>query len=284
MGGAKKKIGRRRKRTVGRPAAGFTIDGDLMHKTFAQVQHESGTAHCVRAAGLTDKWEEYTGMLQQRGLYLYDKKTTKGCPAAKFPSARALPCTKTKWMECFHTDGAWLREHLWVSGRHSKVHKRGFVHLGHRYFRGEFKPAEHPQLIMWVLFWRNPLLKVVYSYGLGVKATRDIPLEDGEQKVLAYGLPDSHDGERYKGLTVDFHDGSPRSVFGPFALFNGACKEHANCGIFILKKNSPFFPAWLDPAAYLAVIMLVKPVKAGEELVADYQLDDDDECTECQVD
>ena len=41
MGGVKKKVGRRRKRTVGRPAKGYTIDGALIRKGFAQVQHES---------------------------------------------------------------------------------------------------------------------------------------------------------------------------------------------------------------------------------------------------
>ena len=99
--------------------------------------------------------------------------------------------------------------------------------------------------------------------------------------VLAQPLVE---GDILKGLTVDFYDGSPRSVFGPFALFNGACKDHANCGISLLKSKDPFFPAWLEPDTSLAVITLVKSVKKGEELLADYQLDTDDLCPICQGD
>jgi hypothetical protein len=85
-----------------------------------------------------------------------------------------------------------------VSGKDSKVHKKGFVHLGHRYFRGVLRPADHRQLVLWVLFWRNPPLKVIYSYGLGVEVKKDIDLDDGEQKV--YGGVLSRRGD--VGVTV----------------------------------------------------------------------------------
>ena len=282
MGGVKKKVGRRRKRTVGRPAKGYTIDGALIRKGFAQVQHESGTAHSMRAAGLSGHWDEYRDMLQQRDLHLFDKATAQGCLPAKFPRSRALACTPAKWYQHLLADEEWLQENIWVSGKDSKINKKGFVHLGHRYFRGALCLMKYPQLSMWVMFWRNPVLKVIYSYGLGVEVKKDIDLEDGEQKVLAYGLPDADDAERHKGLTVDFYDGSPRSVFGPFALFNGACKDHANCGISLIKSGDPFFPAWLAPDTSLAVISLVKSVEKGEELLADYQLDTADLCPICQ--
>ena len=284
MGKVRKKVGNRKPRlSVGRPPLRYTIAGDLKYKTFAQVQHEAGTAHSMRAAGLTGKWKEYKKMLHQRGLHLFDLNTAKGCLPAKFPEERALACTPKQWHEHAAADGDWLKEHLWVSGKDSKVNKRGFVHLGHRYFRGELRTMNHPQLLLWVMFWRHPLLKIIYSFGLGVRAKAGVELEDGEQRVLAYGLPDSDDAERYKGLTVDLYDGVPRSTFGPFALFNGACKKHANCGIFKLKKKDACFPAWLDPKCCLAAIILVKPVAAGEELLVDYKLDDDDACPLCSA-
>ena len=57
------------KRGVGRPDGMYhKIIGEFKVKVIDQTVHEAGTAFCMRAAQFRRHWEEYSGMLKERGL------------------------------------------------------------------------------------------------------------------------------------------------------------------------------------------------------------------------
>ena len=271
-------------RPPGRPSKLYSrTQGKLIGKVFEQIVHEAGLAYSMRAGGLQEHWDEYKQMLRGRRLTLISWAVVERCPAAHFPAARKPAGDKTAWQRHFKNDEVWLRANLYYNGRDSKTNRLPLVCNGHRLVKGDVEARELPmQFHLWVQFWRDPALRVVYSYGLGVRATQDMQASEEEPRILAYGLPDSTDAEREKGLCIDFDKAEARSTFGPLGVFNGACKVHANCGIMVVKPGTGGFPSWMATDCKLLSVRLLKPVFEGEEFLVNYQLHSDDRCPLCE--
>ena len=271
------------RRPVGRPCKLYSrTQGILIGKVLEQIVHEAGLAFSMRAGRLEEHWEEYRDMLRGRSLTLISRAVGERGPAANFPTARKAAQDKAAWLRHFTSDEAWLRANLWYNGRDSKANRRPLVCNGHRLVQGDVKTREVPvQFHLWVQFWRDASLRVVYTYGLGVRAAQAMEATEEEPRILAYGLPDSTDAERHKGLCIDFDKAEARSTFGPLGVFNGACKLHANCGIMVVGPNDKGFPAWMSADCKLLSVRLLKRVRKGEELLVDYQLHPDDRCPLC---
>lgn len=159
-------------------------------------------------------------------------------------------------------DDRWLRSRLAI-----KIGDRKLIRLTKRASAAwdDFSPVGRA----FMHFWRNlDVIPRLGVHGLGVFAARKLKpsAEGGTWKPLAYGLECSETDE--DSLCMHVKVGAAwKVVWGPFAFFNGACEDHANC--VFKRAQREWKPEWMS-SYHAQVIWLTKPAAEGEELRLPY--------------
>lgn len=213
--------------------------------TVPLMAFSAGLAHTLRLYGLQDMHDEYAKHLLERSIKVARLEVFKDIPTARRPG-----CTTRQEREL------WIRDHI-LSTKDRKSEDRslrvshGMLSRGSRERRviGSLE-----QLAFWAALWDDANITVAPSCGgLGLFATEALRVG----QLVARGEVDNRLWWPELDTLIQDLDGKCSAMFGPISLMNAACGEHANADFVYTPGRT-------------VKAVITRPVKKGEEIVAQY--------------